>query len=160
MQWLSNLCTKLTPARLNGPLHANAWVSATCASAAAVAVAVAVAGKYDESGLEALDYIIASAAKNGVKLILSFIDNWKYYNGVDQFVDWCIPERKMPVPKESGGDTDTDVSATCATATTVSPCLYPLQATCVNTPSCHAMPCHAMAWHSAEQQQHSTDIGW
>lgn len=144
-------------------------------------------GKYDEAGLEALDYVIASASKHGVKLILSFIDNWKYYNGVDQFVDWvsvvvvavrrgcfyaaslslwwwtwlrsalwqhcdayaqsciavtnnntvspdmfliimslqptcccccsccvctqCIPERKMPPPKESGGDTDTDVSS-------------------------------------------------
>jgi hypothetical protein len=82
------------------------------------AAAAAVAGKYDESGLEALDYIIASAAKNGVKLILSFIDNWKYYNGVDQFVDWCIPERKMPVPKESGGDTDTDVRTTCTAIAT------------------------------------------
>lgn len=67
-------------------------------------------GKYDEGGLEALDYVIASASKHGIKLILSFIDNWKYYNGVDQFVDWCIPARAMPPPKESGGDTDTDVS--------------------------------------------------
>jgi hypothetical protein len=71
-------------------------------------------GTYDEGGLEALDYVIASASKHGVRLILSFIDNWKYYNGVDQFVDWCIPERKMPPPKEMGGDTDTDVSSDCA----------------------------------------------
>lgn len=69
------------------------------------------AGKYDDGGLEALDYVIASASKHGVKLILSFIDNWKYYNGVDQFVDWCIPARQMPPPIERGGDTDTDVSA-------------------------------------------------
>lgn len=67
------------------------------------------AGKYDEDGLKALDYVIASASKHGIKLILSFIDNWKYYNGVDQFVDWCITDRKMPPPKESGGDTDTEV---------------------------------------------------
>jgi hypothetical protein len=71
-------------------------------------------GKYDEGGLEALDYVIASASKHGIKLILSFIDNWKYYNGVDQFVDWCIPARAMPPPKESGGDTDTDVSCRCS----------------------------------------------
>lgn len=63
--------------------------------------------------------MIASASKHGVKLILSFIDNWKYYNGVDQFVDWCIPERKMPPPKESGGDTDTDVSTDCTPAAQV-----------------------------------------
>jgi len=68
------------------------------------------AGEYDEAGLKALDYVIASASKHGVKLILSFIDNWKYYNGVDQFMDWCITERKMPPPKEIGGDTDTTVS--------------------------------------------------
>jgi hypothetical protein len=41
-------------------------------------------GMYDEDGLKALDYVIHSASKHGIKLILSFIDNWKYYNGVDQ----------------------------------------------------------------------------
>jgi hypothetical protein len=42
------------------------------------------AGTYDESGLEALDYVLDSAARHNISLILSFIDNWKYYNGVDQ----------------------------------------------------------------------------
>jgi hypothetical protein len=90
------------------------------------------AGKYDDGGLEALDYVIASASKHGVRLILSFIDNWKYYNGVDQFVDWCIPERKMPPPKESGGDTDTDVSSPI-------PCHTP--GLCTITNSCHNCFC-------------------
>jgi mannan endo-1,4-beta-mannosidase len=38
--------------------------------------------------LQALDYVIDSASRHGIRLILSFIDNWKYYNGVDQYVDW------------------------------------------------------------------------
>jgi hypothetical protein len=33
---------------------------------------------------QALDYVIDSAARHGMTLILSFIDNWKYYNGVSQ----------------------------------------------------------------------------
>lgn len=41
-------------------------------------------GKYDEKGLEALDYVLDSANRHGIQLILSFIDNWKYYNGVAQ----------------------------------------------------------------------------
>lgn len=42
---------------------------------------------------------------------MSFIDNWKYYNGVDQYVDWCGPAREMERFKEDGGDTDTLVRA-------------------------------------------------
>lgn len=41
-------------------------------------------GQYDEKGLEALDFVLDSAARNGIQLILSFVDNWKYYNGVAQ----------------------------------------------------------------------------
>lgn len=67
-------------------------------------------GQYDENGLKALDYVIDSARRHGIKLVLSFIDNWKYYNGVDQYVDWCGPARTQPLPKDStGGDTDTHV---------------------------------------------------
>jgi len=63
-------------------------------------------GQYDQNGLAALDYVLDSASRNGVQLILSFIDNWKYYNGVSQFVDWCGPSRTMQRPMDAGGDTD------------------------------------------------------
>lgn len=63
-------------------------------------------GKYDEKGLQALDYVLDSASRNGIQLILSFVDNWKYYNGVAQFVDWCGPGRTMERPVDAGGDTD------------------------------------------------------
>jgi hypothetical protein len=55
---------------------------------------------------QALDYVIDSARRHGIALILSFIDNWKYYNGVAQFVDWCGPGRLMSRPMDAGGDTD------------------------------------------------------
>lgn len=65
-------------------------------------------GKYDADGVEALDYVLDSAARHGISLILSFADNWKYYNGVDQYVDWSrtAPPRSMQRPGEVGGDSD------------------------------------------------------
>jgi mannan endo-1,4-beta-mannosidase len=57
--------------------------------AIAVCVCVQVApGRYDERGLKSLDFVLETARKYGLQVILSFIDNWKYYNGVDQYVDW------------------------------------------------------------------------
>ena len=41
-------------------------------------------GVYDEEGLVALDYVIHVASQLGLRVILSLIDNWQYYNGVDQ----------------------------------------------------------------------------
>jgi hypothetical protein len=65
-------------------------------------------GQYDENGLKALDYVLHAASQHGIKLILSLIDNWKYYNGVDQYVDWCGPGRTWEKFKEThSGDTDT-----------------------------------------------------
>jgi hypothetical protein len=49
-------------------------------------------GKYDERGLKALDFVLDSAAKHGMGVILAFIDNWSAYNGVDQYVDVGNPE--------------------------------------------------------------------
>ncbi|KAI8471837.1 MAG: glycoside hydrolase superfamily [Monoraphidium minutum] len=63
-------------------------------------------GQYDPKGLAALDYVLDSASRHGIQLILSFVDNWKYYNGVAQFVDWCGPGRTMERPVDAGGDTD------------------------------------------------------
>jgi hypothetical protein len=45
---------------------------------------IGVAHRYDPTGLKGLDYVLDSAARHNITLILSFIDNWKYYNGVGQ----------------------------------------------------------------------------
>ncbi len=41
-------------------------------------------GLYDENGFEALDFVVFTASQLGLRVILSFVDNWKHYNGVDQ----------------------------------------------------------------------------
>lgn len=64
-------------------------------------------GKYDERGLKSLDFVLEVARKYGLQVVLSFVDNWKYYNGVDQYVDWSTtaPNRTMASPfKDLVGD--------------------------------------------------------
>jgi mannan endo-1,4-beta-mannosidase len=64
-------------------------------------------GKYDERGLKSLDFVLETARKYGLQVVLSFIDNWKYYNGVDQYLDWSntAPNRTMDSPfKDLQGD--------------------------------------------------------
>jgi mannan endo-1,4-beta-mannosidase len=50
-------------------------------------------GVYDERGIRSLDYVLEIARKYGLQVILSFVDNWKYYNGVDQV---CVSRRAPP----------------------------------------------------------------
>lgn len=64
-------------------------------------------GVYDERGLKALDFVLETARKYGLQVILSLIDNWKYYNGVDQYMDWSktAPKRTMKPPfQDLSGD--------------------------------------------------------
>ena len=68
-------------------------------------------GQYDENGLKALDFLLSEANKYGIRVILSFVDNWKYPGGADQMIDWSetSPEREIPLPEsifEEGDFTD------------------------------------------------------
>ncbi|GAX85334.1 hypothetical protein CEUSTIGMA_g12751.t1 [Chlamydomonas eustigma] len=67
-------------------------------------------GKYNEAGLQALDYVLYTCSKLGLRVILSLIDNWHYYNGVDQYVDWSrtAPERLYNRPPDDPGDPSPD----------------------------------------------------
>lgn len=42
-----------------------------------------------ENGLERLDYVVASAAEHGIKLVFPFVNNWGPYGGMDQYVLWA-----------------------------------------------------------------------
>src|SRR5665647_2232330 len=42
-----------------------------------------------EDGLKMLDYVIASAKKHNVKLILPLVNNWGPFGGMDQYVRWA-----------------------------------------------------------------------
>jgi mannan endo-1,4-beta-mannosidase len=63
-------------------------------------------GKYDESGLRAIDFMLNQARESGVRVILSLLDNWKYYGGVDEMVDFSesAPKRTSERPRDDNGD--------------------------------------------------------
>ena len=42
-----------------------------------------------EYGLQKMDYVIAKAQEEGIKLILTFTNNWSPFGGMDQYVKWA-----------------------------------------------------------------------
>ncbi|KAK9689878.1 hypothetical protein RND81_09G087700 [Saponaria officinalis] len=49
-------------------------------------------GVFDEKSFQALDYVIAEARRNGVRLILSLVNNLHAYGGKAQYVKWAWEE--------------------------------------------------------------------
>lgn len=50
---------------------------------------------YNPEALQALDYVLTEARQFGIRVIVVLTDNWRYLNGVDQYVDWSktVPKR-------------------------------------------------------------------
>ncbi|KAL6315366.1 hypothetical protein AAG906_000474 [Vitis piasezkii] len=46
-------------------------------------------GTYDERVFQALDFVISEARRYGIRLILSFVNNYKDYGGRPQYVEWA-----------------------------------------------------------------------
>ncbi|KAA8537593.1 hypothetical protein F0562_027201 [Nyssa sinensis] len=46
-------------------------------------------GSYNEQMFQGLDFVISEARKYGIKLILSFVDNYENLGGKKQYVDWA-----------------------------------------------------------------------
>ncbi|PWA45125.1 mannan endo-1,4-beta-mannosidase 1 [Artemisia annua] len=46
-------------------------------------------GAYDERVFEGLDFVVAEARKYGLRLILSFVNNYKDFGGRPQYVEWA-----------------------------------------------------------------------
>ncbi len=44
--------------------------------------------KIHESGLIALDYVIAKANEYGIKLVIPLVNNWEDYGGMNKYVEW------------------------------------------------------------------------
>ena len=42
-----------------------------------------------ETGLQKLDYVIASAKQHGIRLVIPFVNNWASFGGMDQYVRWA-----------------------------------------------------------------------
>ncbi|XP_016469865.1 mannan endo-1,4-beta-mannosidase 2 [Nicotiana tabacum] len=49
-------------------------------------------GKFDEKVFRALDHVIAEARRNGIRLILSLVNNLQAYGGKTQYVKWAWEE--------------------------------------------------------------------
>ncbi|KAG0619702.1 hypothetical protein M758_4G158400 [Ceratodon purpureus] len=49
-------------------------------------------GSYDEQVFQALDYVIYQAEQNGVRLLLTLVNNWEDYGGKAQYVTWAKAE--------------------------------------------------------------------
>jgi mannan endo-1,4-beta-mannosidase len=41
-----------------------------------------------ENGLQRLDYVLAAAAKNDIKVIVVLLNNWRAFGGIDQYLTW------------------------------------------------------------------------
>ncbi|KAK9820359.1 hypothetical protein WJX72_009412 [[Myrmecia] bisecta] len=65
-------------------------------------------GMYNEDVFEGLDFIVEEARLHGLRVIISFADNWKLAGGVDEFVDWSntAPKRTRMRPSDEVGDAD------------------------------------------------------
>ncbi|MCO5555428.1 hypothetical protein L7F22_008973 [Adiantum nelumboides] len=58
-------------------------------------------GVYDESSFQALDFVLSEASNNGIRLILSLVDNYQNMGGKAQYVQWA---RNAGVSLASGSD--------------------------------------------------------
>ncbi|KAJ6399503.1 hypothetical protein OIU77_020122 [Salix suchowensis] len=46
-------------------------------------------GSYNEQTFQGLDFVISEAKKNGIKLILSLVNNYENFGGRKQYVNWA-----------------------------------------------------------------------
>ncbi|KAI5078292.1 hypothetical protein GOP47_0005963 [Adiantum capillus-veneris] len=58
-------------------------------------------GVYDESSFKALDFVLNEASRNGIRVILSLVDNYPNMGGKAQYVQWA---RNAGVSLSSGSD--------------------------------------------------------
>lgn len=60
-------------------------------------------GKFNESGLRALDFVIAQAGKYSIRLIIPLVNNWDDYGGMNQYVEWYAGKMNKHIEKISDG---------------------------------------------------------
>ena len=65
-------------------------------------------GSFNEPVFRAMDWLLDEARQQGLRVILSFVDNWKYPGGVDQYVDWSrtAPPRTQERAPDTEGDAE------------------------------------------------------
>jgi mannan endo-1,4-beta-mannosidase len=45
-------------------------------------------GKYNENALKGLDYVLEKAAEYNFKIIISLVNNWEDYGGMNKYIEW------------------------------------------------------------------------
>jgi mannan endo-1,4-beta-mannosidase len=68
------------------------------------AVIQSAPGRYHESGLRGLDFVLVCAARHGLRLVLPLVNNWDDYGGMNQYVRWRALEKsngleRPPLPE-------------------------------------------------------------
>lgn len=84
-------------------------------------------GKLNENALRGLDHVIRRAEAHGLKLILTLVNYWPDYGGVDQYLKWhklTVGQsedraRSSPIPR--CGLTSAPTSSSCSGASTPRP---------------------------------------
>jgi mannan endo-1,4-beta-mannosidase len=54
-------------------------------------------GCYNESGLRALDYVLLKAEEYELKVVVTLVNNWENYGGMNQYVEWL--SKSLPAKK-------------------------------------------------------------
>eukprot|EP00891_Asterochloris_glomerata_P005372 jgi/Astpho2/5372/fgenesh1_pg.00075_%23_44_t len=54
-------------------------------------------GVYKEEMFRGLDYALDQASQRNIKVIASFIDNWQYNNGLQQYANWAVGPAATPL---------------------------------------------------------------
>jgi mannan endo-1,4-beta-mannosidase len=58
-------------------------------------------GKFNENALRALDFVIAQAGKDSIRLIIPLVNNWDDYGGMNQYVSWYVGKTGQSLEKIS-----------------------------------------------------------
>ncbi|XP_015968755.1 mannan endo-1,4-beta-mannosidase 4 [Arachis duranensis] len=82
----SKVTTTLQQASIHGLRVARTWAFNDGPNYRALQISP---GTYDENVFRGLDFVVSEARKYGVRLILSFVNNWKDFGGKNQYVQWA-----------------------------------------------------------------------
>jgi len=64
------------------------WAFYDAADSSDPAIIQSAPGRWHESGLQGLDYVVASAARHGLHVLLPLVNNWDDFGGMNQYVRW------------------------------------------------------------------------
>ena len=64
------------------------WGFSDCSDSATVNGIQWAPGRFNERGLRALDYVVSKARQFSIRLIITLVNNWEDYGGMNQYIRW------------------------------------------------------------------------